>query len=129
MVHVLNLAYQEEISLGRGHDVDVRVTDISVSRLHGYLKKSESGFFYIQDNDSKFGTLALVRQPALINSSCNNVYQVGKTLIVFDSEKVKEKVSIPAQVREMMRYAFRCFKVPEGVADVDEIGCAGCLCF
>ena len=87
VVHVLNLLYQDDISLGRGHDVDVRVTDISVSRLHGHLKKTESGYFYIQDNDSKFGTLALVRQPSLINSSCNNVYQVGKTLIVFETEQ------------------------------------------
>jgi hypothetical protein len=30
----------EEIKMGRGHDTDVRVTDISVSRLHAYIKKS-----------------------------------------------------------------------------------------
>jgi pSer/pThr/pTyr-binding forkhead associated (FHA) protein len=29
-----------EIKLGRGHDADVRVTDISVSRLHAVLKKT-----------------------------------------------------------------------------------------
>lgn len=54
--------------MGRGHDADVRVTDISVSRCHAYLKKSQLGFFYICDNNSKFGTLSLVRQPQLINS-------------------------------------------------------------
>tara|TARA_B110000305_G_C19196004_1_gene518857 strand:+ start:142 stop:309 length:168 start_codon:yes stop_codon:yes gene_type:complete len=52
---------EDEITLGRGHDIGVRVTDISVSRCHAIIKKSPLGFFYILDNNSKFGTLALVR--------------------------------------------------------------------
>ena len=35
------------------------------------------------DNSSKFGTLSLVRQPQLINTKCNNLYQIGKSLIKF----------------------------------------------
>jgi len=61
VVHVLNLVDEDSISLGRGHDIAVRVTDISVSRCHAIIKKSALGFFYIIDNASKFGTLALVR--------------------------------------------------------------------
>jgi pSer/pThr/pTyr-binding forkhead associated (FHA) protein len=49
--------------IGRGHDAQIRVTDISVSRLHAIFLKHSNGFFYIVDNDSKFGTLALVRTP------------------------------------------------------------------
>jgi len=52
-----------EIKIGRGHDADVRVTDISVSRLHCSIKVNKAGFFYIEDHTSKFGTLALVRSP------------------------------------------------------------------
>lgn len=63
VVHVLNMIYEDEISIGRGHDIAVRVTDISVSRCHAIIKKSPLGFYYIIDNNSKFGTLALVRQP------------------------------------------------------------------
>ena len=74
VVHVLNLIDEEDISIGRGHDIAVRVTDISVSRCHAIIKKSPLGFYYILDNNSKFGTLALVRQPHLINSTCNNFY-------------------------------------------------------
>ena len=74
VVHVLNLAEFDEITVGRGHDIQVRVTDISVSRLHCYIKKSPQGFFYLQDNNSKFGSLALVRQPTQIHSQCNNVF-------------------------------------------------------
>jgi len=87
VVHVLNMIDEEQISLGRGHDADVRVTDISVSRCHAVIQKSDLGFFYIVDNSSKFGTLALVRQPQLINSECNNCYQIGKSLIKFNIEQ------------------------------------------
>ena len=52
-----------KLYIGRGHDAHVRVTDISVSRLHAVLLKSVEGFYYLTDNDSKFGTLALVRTP------------------------------------------------------------------
>ena len=58
---MINMADQDEINLGRGHDIDVRVTDISVSRCHAVIAKSKKGFFYIKDNNSKFGTLLLVR--------------------------------------------------------------------
>lgn len=61
VVHVLNLIDEDQISIGRGHDIAVRVTDISVSRCHAIIKKSQLGFYYIMDNNSKFGTLALVR--------------------------------------------------------------------
>lgn len=63
VVHVINFSDADEIKIGRGHDTDVRVTDISVSRLHAVIRKSHKGFFYIEDNNSKFGTLALVRNP------------------------------------------------------------------
>lgn len=61
-----------EIKLGRGHDADVRITDISVSRFHAIFKKSPKGYFYIEDNNSKFGTLALVRNPILLSSNDSN---------------------------------------------------------
>jgi len=43
--------------VGRGHDVDIRVTDISVSRFHARINKADDGNFYVEDNRSKFGTL------------------------------------------------------------------------
>jgi len=56
-MHVINFNTIETIKFGRGHDTDVRIHDISVSRLHAYIKKDELGRFYIEDNASKFGTL------------------------------------------------------------------------
>jgi pSer/pThr/pTyr-binding forkhead associated (FHA) protein len=40
VVHVINMIGTDEIRVGRGHDTDMRVTDISVSRLHALIKKS-----------------------------------------------------------------------------------------
>ena len=53
----------ERVFIGRGHDADIRITDISVSRMHAMMIKAPNGLFYLIDNDSKFGTLAQVRTP------------------------------------------------------------------
>jgi pSer/pThr/pTyr-binding forkhead associated (FHA) protein len=45
------------VSIGRGTDNDLRVTDISVSRVHAFIKKNTNGDYYLTDNTSKFGTL------------------------------------------------------------------------
>lgn len=63
VIHVINMQNTVKLYIGRGHDAHVRVTDISVSRLHAVIIKSTMGYYYLTDNDSKFGTLALVRSP------------------------------------------------------------------
>ncbi|AFZ81211.1 hypothetical protein BEWA_006200 [Theileria equi strain WA] len=52
---IVSLAKKDAI-IGRGHDCDVRLTDISVSRLHSRLYFS-NGHFIIEDKKSKFGTM------------------------------------------------------------------------
>lgn len=56
----------ECIKVGRGHESSVRITDISVSRCHALIKKSNRGDFILEDNSSKFGTLVLARKPYLL---------------------------------------------------------------
>ena len=64
-LHVINFdnplrsqVYRNQIKIGRGTDNDLRVQDISVSRIHAFIKRDPlSGAFYLQDNHSKFGTL------------------------------------------------------------------------
>ena len=49
--------------MGRGHESEVRICDISVSRCHSLLKfNPETASFYVEDNLSKFGTLVLAKQ-------------------------------------------------------------------
>ena len=50
-----------QIKLGRGFDCDIRINDISVSRSHAIIKL-EKGNFYLQDSNSKFGTLLLMQE-------------------------------------------------------------------
>ena len=61
MIHMLSVSEsKQDFKLGRGHESEVRINDISVSRCHAILKYKEDGF-YIEDNNSKFGTIVLVK--------------------------------------------------------------------
>ena len=60
------------IRVGRGHDAHVRVTDISVSRLHSMIRKSPNGDFFLEDNNSKFGTLVQLRKPFMLQKQQTN---------------------------------------------------------
>ena len=55
--------------MGRGHESEVRINDISVSRCHALMKyaatnkqTNEQGGFFMEDNLSKFGTLILAKR-------------------------------------------------------------------
>ena len=61
MIHMFFINTDKTVfRLGRGHDSDLRVNDISVSRCHAILKYIDNQF-YIEDNLSKFGTLVLLK--------------------------------------------------------------------
>ena len=64
---MVNASQQNVIRLGRGQESDVRISDISVSRTHALIKLEKNGF-YIEDNNSKFGTLALINHPLEVNA-------------------------------------------------------------
>ena len=64
---MVNFNNNDKIKLGRGHDTDVRIHDISVSRLHAFIKRDEFGRYYIEDNNSKFGTLIQIQAPLHLN--------------------------------------------------------------
>jgi hypothetical protein len=62
MVHLVMPGEGKNLfKLGRGHESDVRVSDISVSRTHAILKYESDNQFYLEDNLSKFGTLVLAK--------------------------------------------------------------------
>jgi len=70
-----------QIKIGRGHECDLRENDISVSRLHAFIKYQE-GQFLIFDNNSKFGTLILLRKDFNIEKK-KIALQIGRTVITF----------------------------------------------
>ena len=96
------MEYTDVIRVGRDNDSEVRVTDISVSRLHAFIKRSEDGSFSVLDNNSKFGTLALINEPKCLRPKNTYFYQFGRTL--FEINIVEQK-----------KYAF-CLTFLVGVA-------------
>ena len=55
VVHVFDLTY-DTFKVGRSIETDMKIADISVSRLHSFFKIHKNKLI-VQDNGSKFGTL------------------------------------------------------------------------
>lgn len=72
--------------VGRSSNVEVRITDISVSRQHSNIT-FENNNFYIKDLNSKFGTVVRLWHPISIpNEAKFNVkFQIGKNYIEIES--------------------------------------------
>ena len=68
--------------MGRGHESDLRINDISVSRLHAMVKYKE-GKFLLEDNLSKFGTLVLIKKKTPMVPGYNKAVQIGRTVVNF----------------------------------------------
>jgi hypothetical protein len=77
----------EPIRLGRGHQCDLRISDISVSRVHALLKYKD-GRFLLFDNESKFGTLILLNRSYQIQND-KAAIQIGRTVFTFVLKYIK----------------------------------------
>ena len=98
-LHVIMMTHgKASICLGRGHDSDVRINDISVSRCHAMIK-FERGQFLIEDNQSKFGTLVKIDSVSLANNEQATV-QVGRSLLTLKVQRESEKIG-GAQFRQL----------------------------
>ena len=71
-----------QFKIGRSHEADLKVNDISVSRIHAVISYSESGFT-LEDNDSKFGTLVLLRGKQELSMGQQLSLQVNKAVLTF----------------------------------------------
>lgn len=72
--------------MGRGHDCEIRVTDISVSRNHAKIEKIGNDY-YIFDNKSKFGTLVREEKLEIELSRIKQGVQIGRTVMTFEKTK------------------------------------------
>jgi len=79
-IHVIQLG-NDELIIGRGHESDIRINDISVSRSHAKLRYDmEKGTILLRDLKSKFGTLILIKKPLQIKEKKIHI-QIGRTYI------------------------------------------------
>ena len=79
-IHVIAMTNRCQVKLGRGHESDVRISDISVSRLHAVIKY-ENGQFVIEDYKSKFGTLVMLDKDKKLHENERFAIQSGRTVI------------------------------------------------
>ena len=76
---------QNAFSLGRGHDSELRINDISVSRKHASLEYKD-GKFVLSDLKSKFGTLMLISEPVKLSEQNNKTFQIGRTVVTIKAK-------------------------------------------
>lgn len=95
-VFVISLAGKKTLKLGRGHESDVRIADVSISRWHATISLSDSNHFVLEDHSSKFGTLVAMRRPKVLETKSNPqlCVQSGRTLFKFNYPP--EDLSMPA---------------------------------
>ena len=89
-IYVVNLDIpNNKINLGRGHSSNVLLNDISVSRLHCFLNIDKNAKkIFISDNNSKFGTLILVKTDNIILSYELPLFiQIGRTYLKMTLKK------------------------------------------
>lgn len=97
-LHIMSLSKaRPSVVVGRGHEADVRINDISVSRFHaiirlvqvnasgnGGLKKQQ---IVIEDRGSKFGSLVAVKGPIPLEPGVPVSIQSGRTITTITVKK------------------------------------------
>jgi hypothetical protein len=79
-LHVISLAENKLLKLGRGHESDVRIADVSISRCHATIRFHRNGFV-LEDHQSKFGTLVAMKKPRMLEHDSAVSIQVGRTVL------------------------------------------------
>lgn len=99
-LHVISLA-DKVLKLGRGHESDVRIADVSISRCHATICFKE-GQFLLQDNNSKFGTLVAMKKPRLIELGTPISIQMGRTVLALSAQ---QDPSLPSAAQQLQLLA------------------------
>ena len=68
--------------------MEVRITDISVSRVHSLIRMTKKGEVIIEDNESKFGTMLLLQKPYMLKSSLPTFVQINRTVMCIQIESM-----------------------------------------
>ena len=79
-IYVISLK-KKKIKMGRGHESDVLLSDISVSRVHCFFI-IDNKKVYLEDNNSKFASLILIQYSTIkLLEGIPLYFQVGRTYI------------------------------------------------
>ena len=103
-IYVINLDNKKEIKIGRGHEANILLSDISVSRVHCILNVHNNNI-YLEDNDAKYGTLVLVQTKRL--NLIDNVelnLQIGRSFINCKVKRPFKLFTCCDNIDEMINY-------------------------
>ena len=90
-IHILSFDNKNKIVLGRSNDCDLSFPELSVSRFHCFIHK-DINKLYLEDNNSKFGTLILLQNP--------NILMIDNSPLRLQKKRVylKIKLVIPSNI-------------------------------
>jgi pSer/pThr/pTyr-binding forkhead associated (FHA) protein len=78
------------MKIGRALEMQLILNDISVSRNHCQLKLEEDGEIFLEDNNSKFGSLILIQAETIEILKGNTLtIQIGTNFLNFELKKKK----------------------------------------
>ena len=83
---IISLCNKKMLKIGRANDSDIRIPDISVSRYHADITY-QNGHFYLDDHNSKFGTLVQIKRNIVLDSNSPITIQAGRSLLGFTLRK------------------------------------------
>lgn len=82
IIHIVDFKNLSNIVLGRGNDAHVKISDISISRNHANLKVINDSEIWLEDHQSKFGSLYIQDDPVEATVKSGKVIlQCGRTLV------------------------------------------------
>ena len=119
-LHILKFTKASPVvKIGRGHQCHMRIPDISVSRIHAFIKYAQ-GKFILSDNRSKFGSLVKLQKPLMVTREKVAV-QVGRSVLTF-SLMGSQRVEVPSGEREELEIPSK-YKV--GLGKYGQVGVKG----
>lgn len=78
--YIISIENGDYVILGRGQSCEIKLNDISISRKHSKIKLVDNQF-YIEDLESKFGTLVSLNNNTKLNKNQNLSLQINRTLL------------------------------------------------
>lgn len=80
--HTFEFKGKTKISLGRKKETTWKISDLSVSKFQWNFHLIEDSKIFVEDTNSKYGTLALVKKPMKIKVGDPPVWvQIGRTYL------------------------------------------------
>uniref|UniRef100_A0A7S3KAU9 FHA domain-containing protein n=1 Tax=Euplotes crassus TaxID=5936 RepID=A0A7S3KAU9_EUPCR len=108
-VYILRIPLIRNYRVGRSHDVEFHIEDISVSRFHGEIQVTKDKVF-MQDYKSKYGTQILIKREQVLdqNDCTKNMFQVGRAWMMASFVKKSKVGFFPC-----------CFSAPKATNSIE----------